>query len=128
MFAYLRFHTKPNEMVVFSAECDLQVGSNRYSFILGDTEMVCAPGTIFNETECVCVADDNPEDLRKYAGQQCFHPLHVSVDAKEMLRKRYWPSYNEEPCKIRHQWQHLTHQVITTCIVTHNALKYIICK
>ena len=26
---------------------------------------------------------------------------------------------NEEPCKIRHQWQHLTHQVITTCIVTH---------
>ena len=25
---------------------------------------------------------------------------------------------NEEPCKIRHQWQHLTHQVITTCIVT----------
>ena len=26
---------------------------------------------------------------------------------------------NEEPCKVRHQWQHLTHQVITTCIVTH---------
>ena len=25
---------------------------------------------------------------------------------------------NEEPCKIRHQWQHLTHQVTTTCIVT----------
>ena len=27
--------------------------------------------------------------------------------------------HNEEPCKIRHQWQHLTHQVLTTCIVTH---------
>ena len=26
---------------------------------------------------------------------------------------------NEEPCKISHQWQHLTHQVLTTCIVTH---------
>ena len=25
---------------------------------------------------------------------------------------------NEEPCKIRHQWQHITHQVLTTCIVT----------
>ena len=25
---------------------------------------------------------------------------------------------NEEPCKIRHQWQHLTHKVLTTCIVT----------
>ena len=25
---------------------------------------------------------------------------------------------NEEPCKIRHQWQHLTHNVLTTCIVT----------
>ena len=25
----------------------------------------------------------------------------------------------EEPCKIHHQWQHLTHQVKTTCIVTH---------
>ena len=26
--------------------------------------------------------------------------------------------HNEEPCKIRHQWQHLTHKVLTTCIVT----------
>ena len=26
--------------------------------------------------------------------------------------------FNEEPCKIRHQWQHLTHNVLTTCIVT----------
>ena len=28
-------------------------------------------------------------------------------------------SFNEEPCNIRHQWQHLTHQVITTRLVTH---------
>ena len=25
---------------------------------------------------------------------------------------------NDEPCKIRHQWQHITHKVLTTCIVT----------
>ena len=83
MFAYVRFHTKPNEIVVVSAECDLQVGSNRYSFILGDTEMVCAPGTIFNLTECTCVADENPDaQYRKYTGQLCCHLLHISVERK----------------------------------------------
>ena len=38
----------------------------------------------------------------------------------ESLVDFYKAYINVEPCKIRHQWQHITHQVITTCIVSHN--------
>ncbi|KAI0209949.1 hypothetical protein LSAT2_005386 [Lamellibrachia satsuma] len=40
--------------------CNLLEGSNKYSFVLGETEMVCAAGTIFNVTACECVTEPNP--------------------------------------------------------------------
>ncbi|KAK2180676.1 hypothetical protein NP493_432g02019 [Ridgeia piscesae] len=40
--------------------CTLLEGANKYSFILGDTMMVCPSGTVFNLTECKCVNDPNP--------------------------------------------------------------------
>ena len=44
----------------FFVECNLEAGSNQYTFMLGGDEMLCAPGTIFNLTECACVHDPNP--------------------------------------------------------------------
>ncbi|KAK2175525.1 hypothetical protein NP493_721g02007 [Ridgeia piscesae] len=41
-------------------ECTLAEGSNIYTFILGDLEMTCAPGTVFNLEQCACIMDPNP--------------------------------------------------------------------
>ena len=41
-------------------ECNLEAGSSQYTFMLGGEELLCAPGTIFNLTECACVHDPNP--------------------------------------------------------------------
>ena len=38
-------------------------------------------------------------------------PLHLTAERKKPLGGEL---LNEEPCKIRHLWQHLTHQVIVT--------------
>ena len=41
-------------------ECTLEAGSSQFTYMLDDEEILCAPGTIFNLTECVCVNDPNP--------------------------------------------------------------------
>ncbi|KAI0233461.1 hypothetical protein LSAT2_016297 [Lamellibrachia satsuma] len=43
--------------------CPLAEGSNKYTFILDETMMTCAPGTIFNLTQCTCVTDPEPFTL-----------------------------------------------------------------
>ena len=65
--------------------------------------------------------------LKKYINMQqvfsiaacsvlCFGLNPYWLSNKSLFFSKY--EDNEEPCKIGHQWQHLTHKVLTTCIVT----------
>ena len=46
------------------------------------------------------------------------HMVKTMIIHECFVRQKIRKLSNEEPCKIRHQWQHLTHKVLTTCIVT----------
>ena len=49
-----------SNVVLLFVECTLEAGGSQFTYLLGGDEMLCAPGTIFNLTECVCVNDPNP--------------------------------------------------------------------
>ena len=63
-------------------------------------------------TECSTILYGHVKRRRDYVGKV----LEMQLSGKR--RREVQRGGNEEPCTIRHQWQHLTHKVLTTCIVT----------